>query len=58
MAFSYRWLDESNKVGADVILPHGHPQSCMPNPVKGFFKVHEHMIKMLLMLQVPLADDS
>ena len=27
-------FDDSDKVGADVVLLHGCPQSCMPNPVR------------------------
>ena len=30
--------DDSDKVGADVVLLHGCPQSCMPNPVEGLLK--------------------
>ena len=32
------------KVGADVALLHGCPQSCMPNPVKGLLEVYEDMV--------------
>ena len=28
-------FDDSDKVGADVVLLHGCSQSCMPNPVEG-----------------------
>ena len=28
-------IDDSGKVGADVVLLHGCPQSCMLNPVEG-----------------------
>ena len=28
-------FDDSDKVGADVVLFHGCPQSCMPYPVEG-----------------------
>ena len=34
-----------DKVGVDVVLLHGCPQSCMPNPVRGLLEVYEHMIK-------------
>ena len=30
-------FDDSDKVGADVVVLHGCPQSCMPNP-KAFLK--------------------
>ena len=29
---------DSDKVGADVGLLHGCPQSCMPNPIEGLLK--------------------
>ena len=32
-------LDDSDKVGADVILLHGCPQSCMPKPVEVLLEV-------------------
>ena len=28
-------FDDSDKVSADVVLLHGCPQSCIPNPVEG-----------------------
>ena len=31
-------FDDLDKVGADVVLPHCCPQSCMPNPVESFLK--------------------
>ena len=31
-------FDDSDKVGADVVLLHGCPQSCMPNLSKAFLK--------------------
>ena len=34
-------FDDSDKVGADVVLLHGCPQSCMPNPVEGLLEVYE-----------------
>ena len=34
-------FDNSNKVGADVVLVHGYPQSCMPNPVESLVEVFE-----------------
>ena len=30
-----------DKVGADVVLLHGFPQSCMQNPVEGLLKAYE-----------------
>ena len=44
MAFS-EVFDDSDKVGADVVLPHGCPQSCMLNPVKGLLEVCKDMVE-------------
>ena len=40
-------FDDSDKVGADVVLFHGCPQSCMPNPVEGLLEVYEDMVEVL-----------
>ena len=45
-------FDDLGKVGADVVLLHGCPQSCMPNPVECLFEVYEDMIEVLLVLQI------
>ena len=45
-------FDDSNKVGADVVLLRGCPQSCMPNPVKGLLEVYEDMVEILLVLKI------
>ena len=37
-------FDDSDTVGADVLLIHSCPQSCMPNPVKGFLEFYEDMV--------------
>ena len=47
-------FDDSNKVGADVVLLHC-PQSCMPNPVEGLLEVYEDMIEVLLVLEIFLS---
>ena len=47
--------DDSDKVGADVVLLHGCPQSCMLNPVEGLLEVHEDMIGVLLVLEIFLT---
>ena len=53
------WVfDDSDKVGADVVLLHGCPQSCMPNPVEGLLGVYEDMVKVLLVLEIFLTKDS
>ena len=50
--------DDSDKVGADAVLLHDCPQSCMPNPVKGLLEVYEDMVEVLLVLKIFLTDDS
>ena len=42
--------DDSNKVGADVVLLHGFPQNCIPNPIESLREVYEDMVKVLLVL--------
>ena len=37
--------DDLDKVGVDVVLLHGCPQSCMPNPVEGLLEVYEEMVE-------------
>ena len=37
-------LDDSDKVGADVVLLHG----CMPSPVEGLLEVYADMVEVLL----------
>ena len=51
-------FDDSDKVGADVILLHGCPQSYMPYPVKGPLEVYEDMVEVLLVLEMHLTKDS
>ena len=51
-------FDDSDTVGADVVLPHGCPQSCMPNPVEGLLEVYEDMVEVLLLQEIFLAEDS
>ena len=34
-------FDDSDKAGADDVLLHGCPKSCMPNPVEGLLEVYE-----------------
>ena len=40
-------FDDLDKVGADVVLLCGCPQSCMPNPVEGLREVYEDMVEVL-----------
>ena len=51
-------FDDLDKVCADVVLLHGCPQSCMPNPVEGFLEVYGDMIEVLLVLGMFLTRDS
>ena len=48
-------FNDSDKVGADVALLHGRPQSCMLNSVKGLLEVYEDMIEVLLVLEIFLT---
>ena len=50
-------FDDSEKVGADVVLLHGCPQSCMPNPVESLLEVFEDMVDVLLVLEIFLTED-
>ena len=50
--------DDSDKVGADVVLLHGCPQSCMPNPVEGLLEVYDDMVEVVLVLEIFLTEDS
>ena len=43
-----------DKVGADVVLLDGCPQSCMPNPVEGLLEVFKDMEEVLLVLEIYL----
>ena len=51
-------FDDSVKVGADVILLHGCPQSCMPNIVEGLIEVYEDMVEVLLVLEIFLTQNA
>ena len=45
-------FDASVKVGANVVILRGCPQSCMPNPVEGLLEVYEDMVEVLLVLEI------
>ena len=51
-------FDDLGKVCADVVLLHGCPQSCTPNPVEGLFEVYEEVVEVLLVLEVFLTDNA
>ena len=42
-------FDDSDKIGAYVVLRHGCPQSYMPSPVEGLLEV---MVDVLLVLEI------
>ena len=48
-------FDDLEKVCAYVVLLHGCPQSCLPNPVEGLHEVYEDMVKVLLVLEIFLT---
>ena len=48
-------FDDLDKVGADVILLYGCPQSYMPNPVEGFLEINDDTADVLLVLDVFLT---
>ena len=50
-------FDDSDEVGADVVLLHGRPQSCRPSPVYGLLEVYEDMVEVLLVLKIFLTED-
>ena len=50
-------FDDLDKFGTDVVLLHGCPQSCMPNPVEGFDEDYEGMVEVLLVLEISLTKD-
>ena len=48
-------FDDLDEVCADVVLLHGCPQSCMPNPDEGLLEVYEDMVEVLLVLEIFLT---
>ena len=48
-------FDDLDTVCVDVVLLHGCPQSCMPNPVEGLLEVYEDMVEVLLVLKIFLT---
>ena len=51
-------FDDLDKVSADVVLLHGCPQSCMPNPVKGLLEVYEDTVEVLLVLEIFFTENA
>ena len=48
-------FDDSDKVGADVVLLRGCPQSCMSNSIEGLLEVYGDMVEVLLVLGIFLT---
>ena len=51
-------FNDLDKVCADVVLLHGCPQSCMPNPVECLLEVYEDMVEVLLVLEIFLTQNA
>ena len=51
-------FDDLEKVCTVVVLLHGCPQSCMPNPIEGLLEVYEDMVEVLLVQEIFLTEDS
>ena len=51
-------FDDLVMVDANVVVLHGCPKSCMPNPVEGLLEVYEDMIEVLLVQEIFLIEDS
>ena len=51
-------FDDPDEAGADVVLFHGCPQNCIPNPVEGLLEAYEDMVEVLLVLEIFLTEDS
>ena len=51
-------FDDLDKVCADVVLLHGCPQSCMPDPVEVLLEVYENMVEILLVLEIFLTEGA
>ena len=51
-------FDDSDKIGADVLLLHGCQQNCMQKAVKGLVEVYEDVVEVLLVLAISFTEDS
>ena len=51
-------FDDLDKVGVDVVLLHGCLQSCLPDSIEGLLEIYEHMVEVLLVLEILLTEDS
>ena len=50
-------FEDLDKVGVDVVILHGCPQSYMQNPVEGLLEAYEDMVEVLLVLEIFLTED-
>ena len=50
-------FDDSDEVGADVVLLHGCPQSCMPNPVEVLLEVYDYVVEILPVVEIFVIED-
>ena len=51
-------LDDSDKVGADIVFLSGCPQTCMSDLVEGSLEVYEDMVEVLLVLEIFLTQNA
>ena len=58
VAFFIEVFGDLDKVCVDVVLLHGCPQGCMPNPVKGLLEAYEDMVEVLLVLEMFLTENA
>ena len=58
VSLSLEVFHDSDKVGADVILLSGCPQSCVSNPIECLRDVYEDMVAVLLVLEIFLTETS
>ena len=49
---------DSNEVDTNVVFPHGCPSGCLLYPFKYLLEVNEHMVDILVVLQVLSTKDS
>ena len=57
VALSIEVFDDLDKVGADVVLLHCCPQSCMPNAVEGRLEIYKDIVEVLLVLEIFITED-
>ena len=50
--------DDDDDDCTDVVLLHGCPQSCMPNPVEGLLEVYEDIVDVLLVPEIFLTENA